>query len=154
MSLYKVPYYQKAGLKWYVSFFYVFAFIVCALFAVSYFFVGIQQKPIEDTLFAMFFVAISLYLIYILGGLLLGKFYIELTEQGMNISVPFKKFSVNWEQISKVKLHRKYSKIHIAVLLKQDAGDYSFLIPLTYFMDADIDVLLNTFIRQVKKQKR
>ena len=155
MSSYKLPFFQKAGVKLHVIVLYVIMFIGSSLFASSYFFVGIQQRPIVDTIFAIFFAAIAIYLIYVLSGLLLKRFYIELTPTIVNINVPFKNILLTWDEIAFVKLHRKYSRTYLAILLKEDVGrDFSYLVPLTYFTDIDVDSLVNTFKRNIKKTKK
>jgi len=125
------------------------------LFAISYFFYGIQQRPVEDTIFAIIFAAIAVYLIYVLWGIIFKKFYIELTPTIINIRVPFKNLSLSWDQLAEVRAQRRFNRIYLAILLKGDVGrNYSYLVPLIYFMDIDLESLVNTFNRNIKKLKK
>lgn len=167
---YNIPFCQKSSFRWYLNAIFLFCTLGMAAGSVIFFVFISKDNPIEGFFFGLFSLGLSsLFGYQFISVSILKRFFIEITEEYLKFSVPFKSKKVYWREIYDVQGYNANNNTYIAILLEKDKNKKrkrtisnnfnslygvpacSFQIPLNLFKDIDAQRLLLTIDEQVNK---
>ncbi|MCR3757684.1 hypothetical protein KYB31_01585 [Clostridium felsineum] len=167
---YDIPFLQKSNLKLKSKITYIVLTIFMLAMAAVFFTLIMQSSFIFGFLFGVFMATIGLFMgyLFIYAGLL-KKFYIKMTDQYLEVSMPFKTRKAYWNEIYSVEIYRINNNTAVSILLKKDIGKarkrtvfnnfnqlyginpYSFQISLSFFEDIDLKKFITTI--EIKRKE-
>lgn len=164
---YPLPFIQRSKMKWQLHFIY-FIFIIVGIYLASIFLWG-DERSIESLAFAIFCLALVIYLLYIwlfIGVLKLQ--YLKVTEDSIELKTAFGCRKANWTDIYNIQVFTINGVTIIGLMLKEDltrnrkesfwtkineafGSICSLNIPLSSFAGLEVDTLYSTLKTQIKK---
>ena len=169
MEPYDIPYYEKSSLKLSTRLLFLFCAIFTLAFSVLFFSLISADDMAVGIFFGLFMLAISILCGYMfIFAAVLKKFYIKMTEEYIEIALPYKKHKAYWREICEANVYEYNNNVMLAILLQKDKNkkrrtftssfnslsnipQNSFQIPFNIFSNVEIDRLLFTIGEQVDK---
>lgn len=170
MEKYELPFYKRSSMKFGKKIFWALMGMFFILLSLVGFLLMTEDSLVMGGFTGSISFLVSLMSFYVLIFVgVLGKFYIKINEESIEISQMFFRKKVFWKEIACIYAYEVNSNIFIAVLLKKDVklkmkkgfnnsmneiiGEppASFKINVSFFSDIDISKLCNTIQERIEK---
>ncbi|HEY8890297.1 MAG TPA: hypothetical protein VIM70_08580 [Clostridium sp.] len=170
MNQYNTLFYQKSSFKWYMIIGCLYCFLASLAGCVFSFLNVTGEEYILMLFCGSFTLLLNLVFAYMLiYGVILKKFYIEITTEYLKVLLPFKSKTTYWKEIYNAGMYESSNNLIITILLKKDKdrktkrtilnnlnllfglAPCSFQIPLLFFKDIDGEEVLSIIVKQIDK---
>ncbi|KGK90120.1 hypothetical protein [Clostridium sp. HMP27] len=170
MEEYNIPFHQKSSLKWHMKLIFLLLTLFTAGGGIFMLVAVMKEEFIMGLVMGLFMLGIGFYFAYILIAVgILKRFYIEMTEEYIRVSMPFKSKTAYWREIHEAQIYEYNNNTMLAILLEKDVNKkkkrtisnnftslygippQSFQIPLRFFSEIDTERLLLTIGEQLNK---